>query len=86
VGAVVARGEAAIGFQQISELLAEAGIDYVGPLPAGAQRVTVFSAGVAATSKHLDTARSMIRFLASAEVAAVVAKTGLEPIVIQGRR
>src|SRR5207245_9799521 len=45
VGTVVARGEAEIGFQQISELLPVPGIDYVGPLPPGAQRVTVFSAG-----------------------------------------
>ena len=52
VGAVVARGEAEIGFQQISELLPEPGIDYVGPLPPEVQRVTVFSAGVAAGSEE----------------------------------
>ena len=45
-GALVARGEAEIAFQQISELLPVAGIDYVGPLPREAQRVTVFSAGI----------------------------------------
>src|SRR5262245_47322385 len=45
VGEIVARGEAEIGFQQISELLPVQGIDYIGPLPAEVQKVTVFSAG-----------------------------------------
>jgi molybdate transport system substrate-binding protein len=81
VGAVVARGEAEIGFQQTSELLAEPGIDYVGPLPPEAQRVTVFSAGVAAGSRNAEVARALIRFLASSEAADIVAKTGLEPMV-----
>jgi molybdate transport system substrate-binding protein len=81
VGAVVARGEAEIGFQQISELLPVPGVDYVGPLPPEAQRVTVLSAGVAAGSKNADAARALIRFLASPEAAAAVAKTGLEPMV-----
>ena len=83
VGAVVARGEAEIGFQQISELLPEPGIDYVGPLPPEVQRVTVFSAGVAAGSKNADAARALIRFLASSEAAGTVAKTGLEPLVLR---
>ena len=48
VAAVVARGDAEIGFQQVSELLPEKGTDYVGPLPPEVQRVTVFSAGLAA--------------------------------------
>jgi molybdate transport system substrate-binding protein len=81
VGAVVARGEAEIGFQQISELLPEPGIDYVGPLPPEAQRVTVFSAGVVAGSKNAGAARAPIRFLASSEAAGTVAKSGLEPMV-----
>ena len=80
VGAVVARGEAEIGFQQISELLPEPGIDYVGPLPPEVQRVTVFSAGVAAGSTNADAARALIRFLASSDAAGIVAKSGLEPI------
>src|SRR5262245_30739514 len=65
VGAVVARGDAEIGFQQISELLPIDGIVLVGPLPPGAQRVTVFSAGIAASSKAPDAARALIAFLAS---------------------
>lgn len=78
VGAVVARGEAEIGFQQMSELLPIAGIDVVGPLPAEVQRVTVFAAGVAAHSKHPDLARAYIRFLASPAASNAVARTGLE--------
>jgi molybdate transport system substrate-binding protein len=81
VGAVVARGEAEIGFQQISELLPVPGIDYVGPLPPELQRVTVFSAGVSAGSRNADAARALIKFLASSEAARTVAQTGLEPIV-----
>jgi molybdate transport system substrate-binding protein len=81
VGEVVARGDAEIGFQQISELLPVHGIDYVGPLPLGAQKVTIFSAGVAAASKHPDSARALIRFLASPAAAPAIAATGLEPVV-----
>jgi len=81
VGAVVARGEAEIGFQQISELLPEPGVAFVGPLPADVQRVTVFSAGVAARSTHAETARALIRFLAAPAAAGVVTKTGMEPFV-----
>jgi len=78
VGALIARGDAEIGFQQMSELLPEKGIDVVGPLPSEVQRVTVFAAGVAANSKHPDAARAYIRYLASAAAAASIAKTGLE--------
>ena len=46
VGAVVARGDAEIGFQQISELIPVKGIQYLGPLPPEIQNVTVFSGGV----------------------------------------
>jgi molybdate transport system substrate-binding protein len=80
VGAVVARGEAEIGFQQISELLPEKGIDVVGPLPADVQKITVFSAGVVAGAKAPDAARALIAYLASPTVAAAIAKAGLEPV------
>ena len=80
VGAVVARGEAELGFQQTSELLPVPGIDYVGPLPAAVQRVSVFSAGVAVHSGNRAAAEALIRFLASSDAAAAVARTGLEPV------
>jgi len=78
VGALVARGDAEIGFQQMSELLPIEGIDVVGPLPAEVQRVTIFAAGVAAHAKHPEAAGDYIRFLASADASAAVTKTGLE--------
>jgi len=80
VATVVARGGAEIGFQQISELLPVAGIDYVGPLPPEVQRVTVFSAGVAAGAKTPDAARALIMFLASPAAAPAITKSGMEPM------
>jgi molybdate transport system substrate-binding protein len=80
VGAVVARGEAEVGFQQISELLPVPGIDHVTPLPPEVQRVTVFSAGISVSTRDSDTAYALIRFLASPEAARSITKSGLEPI------
>lgn len=80
VGAVVARGEAEIGFQQVSELLAITGIDYVGPLPAEVQRITSFSAGVTTTSKNPAGARALIAIFHTPEGARTMTKYGLEPI------
>lgn len=83
VAAVVARGDAEIGFQQISELLPVAGIDYIGALPPGAQKVTVFSAGIAASAKQPDAARALIEFFVSPAAQHAIIKSGLEPIAQQ---
>jgi molybdate transport system substrate-binding protein len=80
VGAVVARGEAEIGLQQVSELLPVPGIDYVGPLPAEVQKVTVFSAGVASNAKEPAVARALIQYLSSPQAYAAIKKAGLEPV------
>jgi molybdate transport system substrate-binding protein len=80
VGAVVARGEAEIGFQQLSELLPIPGIDHVTPLPPEVQKVSVFSAGVAQSTSDADTALSVIKFLSSPEAADVISKSGLQPV------
>ncbi|OGQ82247.1 MAG: molybdenum ABC transporter substrate-binding protein [Deltaproteobacteria bacterium RIFCSPLOWO2_12_FULL_60_19] len=80
VGAVIARGEAEIGFQQISELLPVPGVEYVGPLPPEVQRVSVFSAGVAVGAGDSDAAHALINFLTSPEAARAITKSGLEPI------
>lgn len=80
VGAVVARGEAEIGFQQISELKPIPGITLVGPLPTELQKYTVFSAGIVTASKQPEAARALIRFLASPEAAPTVTESGMEPV------
>ena len=80
VGAVVARGEAEIGFQQLSELLPIEGIDIVGPVPAAIQRVTIFSAGIASAAKQPEAAKALIACLAGTEAAGAITKSGLEPV------
>ena len=80
VGGVVATGEFEIGFQQISELRPVKGIDIVGPLPPGAQRVTLFSAGIPAKSKHQEAARVFIQWLASPAAYTAIEKSGLKPV------
>jgi molybdate transport system substrate-binding protein len=84
VGAVVARGEAEIGFQQMSELLPVPGIDHVTPLPPELQKLSVFSAGIAQSSQDAASARAVIKFLASPEAAGAITKSGLEPIGAAG--
>ena len=78
VGAVIARGELEIGFQQLSELLPVPGIAHITPLPPEVQKVSVFSAGVAASTRQADLARSVIQFFASAEAAPAITRSGLE--------
>jgi molybdate transport system substrate-binding protein len=80
VGAVVARGEAEIGFQQMSELLPVPGIAHITPLPPEVQKVSLFSAGVAATATDADLAYSVIKLLVSPDAAPAIQKSGLEPI------
>jgi molybdate transport system substrate-binding protein len=81
VAALLRRGEVEIGFQQLSELLSEPGIDFVGPLPAEVQRVTIFSAGLAAGMRAADAAKSLMAFLGSPAAMPVIKESWLEPIV-----
>jgi molybdate transport system substrate-binding protein len=80
VGTIVARGEAELGLQQVSELVPIAGIDYIGPLPDEVQQNTLFSAGIVTGAKAPDAAREMIKFFTSAAAAPIIAKTGLTPL------
>lgn len=80
VGAVVARGEAEIGVQQLSELYPIAGLDVVGPLPDAVQRVTVFAAGIGAAAAHPEPARRFVEFLASPDAVPAIRRSALEPV------
>ena len=79
VGSIIASGEVEIGFQQVSELMHFAGIDYLGPLPADVQYITVFSSGVHAGAKQEDAAKVLVKFITAPAAAAVIKKHGLEP-------
>ena len=78
-GGVVARGEAEIAFQQVSELLPVPGIELVGPLPPDIQEITVFSAGLHAKAPAPDAARALVNFLKAPQAAPVIRKKGMEP-------
>lgn len=65
VGELVARGEVALGFQQLSELMNVKGISLLGMLPAEVQVTTVFSAGITTGSAHAGQARELLGFMAS---------------------
>lgn len=79
IGEVLARGDAEIGFQQVSELLSFKGIDYVGPLPADIQETTVFSAAVHKAASAPEAARALIKFLTAPEAVPVIRRAGMEP-------
>jgi molybdate transport system substrate-binding protein len=79
VGTIIANREVEIGFQQVSELSLFPGVDYLGPLPAAVQQITVFSAGLQAGAKEADAAKALVRFLTAPAAAAAYKKRGLEP-------
>jgi molybdate transport system substrate-binding protein len=79
VGALVARGEVALGFQQLSELMHLSGIDVIGPLPPAIQVTTTFSAGVCASAMQRDAVRSLLDFLTSPSSADAKRRHGMEP-------
>jgi molybdate transport system substrate-binding protein len=80
VAAVVARGEAEIGFQQVSELIHVAGITFVGTIPSEVQPPTFFAGALTNTVQQPGAASALIRFLASPEAAPVILKAGLTPL------
>jgi molybdate transport system substrate-binding protein len=79
VGLIVERGEAEIGIQQIAELLAVSGIDFVGPLPQELQAVTPFVAAIPTGTNHPEAGRKLIEFFRTAEAKRVIKAKGLEP-------
>jgi molybdate transport system substrate-binding protein len=79
VATLLANGDADLGFQQISELIGQPGIEVVGPLPPEIQAVTIFSSGVSVASRDPDAARALIAYLASAEADGAKRRHGMQP-------
>lgn len=79
VAEMLARGEADLGFQQVSELLHAQGIDYLGPLPPDIQHVTIYAAGLHAAATAPDASIALMRSLAAPEAEPVIRKVGMEP-------
>ena len=80
VGSLVAKGEVALGFQQLSELLHVPGIAIAGPLPPAIQITTTFSAGIGALSQQADAARALLAYMASSQAAQAKRNQGMEPV------
>jgi molybdate transport system substrate-binding protein len=79
VGELVAAGEADLGFQQVSELLHVKGIDYLGPLPADIQNITVYTMGLHQAAPAPDAAKALLKFLTSPGAGPIIKKNGMEP-------
>jgi molybdate transport system substrate-binding protein len=79
VGSIIASGEAEIGFQQVSELSHFAGVDFIGPLPADIQQMTLFSSGILVGAKEADAAKALVKFVTAPTAAAAFKRRGMEP-------
>ena len=80
VAAVVARGEAEIGFQQVSELIRVRGVTFVGPIPDEIQPGSSFAGAVPNSSREPDAAKALLRFLGSRDAAPIIVHAGLTPV------
>jgi molybdate transport system substrate-binding protein len=75
----VVKGEAELAIQQISELMAVAGVDVIGPFPPELQLTTRYTAGVAANTANADAGKAFIRFLTTPQAQSVMKAKGLDP-------
>jgi molybdate transport system substrate-binding protein len=80
VGSLVAKGDVALGFQQLSELISQAGIEVLGPLPPEIQITTTFSAALATSSTQADAVRNLLAFFASPATADIKRRNGMSAV------
>jgi molybdate transport system substrate-binding protein len=76
---IVARGDAELGIQLISEIVSVPGAELLGPLPAELQTINVISAGIVTTASEPDAARTLLKFLSTPAAASVIKAAGMEP-------
>lgn len=81
VGTVVARGDAELGFQQVSELIPIPGITFIGEIPPEVQQTVLFSAGITSDTNNLAASRDLVAFLASPKAVGTIQKAGLKPVL-----
>ena len=79
IGTVIEKGEAEIGFQQVSELIHEPGIQYLGPLPPEVGKITIFAAGIHSAAHEPEAAKALIKHLTAPAAAAAIKDHGMEP-------
>lgn len=79
VGDLVLAGEAEMAVQQIPELMAVKGIDFVGPLPKEFQLTTVLAGGVYADAKQADAAQALLKLLSAPASAHIYKAKGMDP-------
>ena len=77
--AAVAKGDAEIAVQPVSELLRAPGVDFVGTIPAEIQYVSVFSAAMVKDPKQAKASKELLAFLASEKAKTAIKKSGMEP-------
>lgn len=80
VAQAVARGEAELGFQTMSELLPVEDVDQLGEIPAQTQKLQSFAAGIAADAKEPAAGLALIKYLSSREAAPVIIQSGMTPV------
>lgn len=85
VGSLVAKGEVALGFQQLSELIHVDGISIVGPLPPAIQITTTFTAAMTTGCTRPAEVQALLDFLASPEASQAKRRQGMEPACLAGR-
>ena len=78
VGSMVASGQVALGFQQLSELMGLPGIEHA-LLPEAAKIETVFSGAVATSSTQPDAVVQLLTRWSAADTASIKARHGMEP-------
>ena len=76
---VVAKGEAELGVAQTSEIVPVAGAQVLGPLPGEFASTTLFTAGIGATTKVPEAAKSLIQFLTGPVAVPVFSAKGFQP-------
>jgi len=79
VAELVARGDADLGFQQVSELVHAKGVDYLGPLSADIQNIMIYAAGLHTAAPTPDAAKALVKFLTAPEAGPIIKKIGMEP-------